>query len=92
VVNISELLKLLKKDTVIIKFKHWKTDEELNVVATLNESVTEVKLKQDSSSNVIVVYDVLGEKWEDIRVETILGYSSLEKITLEGVEKSTPED
>ena len=79
-VNIAELLELLKKNSVIIKFKHWRTDEELNIVATLDESVTEVKLKQYPSSNVIVVYDVIGDNWEDIRVETIIDYASVESV------------
>lgn len=83
-VNIAELLGLLKKNAVIIKFKHWRTDEELNIVATLDESVTEVKLKQYASSNAIVVYDVIGNNWEDIRVETIIDYAR--------VENSTPEE
>ena len=82
-VNIAELLELLKKNSVIIKFKHWRTDEELSIVATLDESVTEVKLKQYPSSNVIVVYDVIGDNWEDIRVETIIDYASVEKLTPE---------
>jgi hypothetical protein len=80
VVNIAELLELLKKNSVIIKFKHWRTDEELSIVATLDESVTEVKLKQYPSSNVIVVYDVIGDNWEDIRVETIIDYASVESV------------
>lgn len=79
-VNIAELLEILKKNAVIIKFKHWRTDEELNIVATLDESVTEVKLKQYPSSSVIVVYDVIGDNWEDIRVETIIGYSGVESV------------
>ena len=79
-VNIAELLELLKKNSVIIKFKHWRTDEELSIVATLDESVTEVKLKQYPSSNVIVVYDVIGYNWEDIRVETIIDYASVESV------------
>lgn len=79
-VNIAELLELLKKNSVIIKFKHWRTDEELSIVATLDESVTEVKLKQYPSSNVIVVYDVIGDNWEDIRVETIIDYASVESV------------
>ena len=78
--NIAELLELLKKNSVIIKFKHWRTDEELSIVATLDESVTEVKLKQYPSSNVIVVYDVIGDNWEDIRVETIIDYASVESV------------
>jgi len=64
----ANLLEALQKGNVLIKFKHWLTEEPLNVNGTL---VSKTTIKQQHDSHTIIVYDTDKEMWMDIRVSTI---------------------
>ena len=75
--DVKSLLDTLKEETVLIKFKHWRTDEELSVIATLNEGFTNSKITQDPTTNTLVIYDMLAEAWTDVRVSTIISWGTI---------------
>jgi hypothetical protein len=75
--DVKALLDTLKAETVLIKFKHWRTDEELSVIATLNEGFTNSKITQDPTTNTLVIYDMLAEAWTDVRVSTIISWGTI---------------
>ena len=75
--DVKALLDTLKTETVLIKFKHWRTDEELSVIATLNEGFTNSKITQDPTTNTLVIYDMLAESWTDVRVSTIISWGTI---------------
>jgi hypothetical protein len=75
--DVKALLDTLKTETVLIKFKHWRTDEELSVIATLNEGFTNSKITQDPTTNTLVIYDMLAEAWTDVRVSTIISWGTI---------------
>jgi hypothetical protein len=75
--DVKALLDTLKEETVLIKFKHWRTDEELSVIATLNEGFTNSKITQDPATNTLVIYDMLEAAWTDVRVSTILSWGAI---------------
>lgn len=75
--DVKALLDTLKEETVLIKFKHWRTDEELSVIATLNEGFTNSKITQDPTTSTLVIYDMLAEAWTDVRVSTIISWGTI---------------
>lgn len=69
----AKLLSMLKNGNVKINFKHWSTDEPLEVVASSSKMIK----NQSDKSNTIVVFDTINDKYEDIRVSTITSFEQI---------------
>ena len=74
-ISTEALLNMLKEGTVRIKYGHWKSGEELVCDATTNHSIP---FKQHKDNATIVVYDLVNDKWEDIRVSTISSFEPMQ--------------
>lgn len=72
----DKLLNAAYKGVVNIKFKHYRTGEELCSNYTL--LATPTSLKQQKDNGVLAFFDTVGRRWETIDVKTITDWKIIE--------------
>ena len=71
---IENLLKAMEKGSVKLKYTSLRSGREKEVVGTLQG---ETYIKQYSTSDKIIFWDVENNKWEDIECSTIISWINL---------------
>jgi len=73
-VSFDKLKELLKTNVVEVSFTSLKSGSQYSIPCTLQEHMLPVKINQ-SSSDAILLYRLDTNKWEDIRLSSIDGYT-----------------
>ena len=80
-VDIEKLRDKLATNIVLIEFESLKSGKVYDREYTLNEKYMEVPNHiKNQSGDTVICYDVEFKKWEDIQVDTIESYKTLEKL------------
>ena len=78
-VDIEKLRDKLKTNIVLIEFQSLKSGKVYDREYTLNEKYMEIPNHiKNQTGDKVLCYDVEFQKWEDLQIDTILGFKVVE--------------